>query len=684
MTALGATFYADGRPPLSTPALEPALCSGMGQYHSPTAKVNPRPLQTITLPDVLTLLEQPQAVEKSEARWFIPSTLASRCHAEQRAHGVFHCLWAETDEPSGTLRDMAALVVDAIGAEVLAYTTRSATEDRQKSRFLVPLAEPVSGEVFVRMQEVLNDHLEACGIPPDRASERAGQLCYLPNRGVFYDAIHLDHERLHPDGWREPVAAIQRREQEEQEQARRQREASRLKARARASRGQASPVAAMNAEYRLPDVLLQYGYRRRGNRWLSPLSESGHPAVIVSEDGRKWISSHGSDAAAGLGRECTNGRMGDVFDLYTHFEHGGDRDAALQAAAALFELPDVSRNTSASGATPGAGKRKDQNPPGGDPCNWTQEFIVSDEEIRKLKRPEWIIHNLVIRGHLVIVVAEPNGGKTTIFAHLAGEMVQAGFRVFYVNADISGSDAAAFIETSKAGGWTALLPALIPGMSMQDVMERLQGMNDQGGDLSRVVFIFDTLKKMTDVIDKKSVKNLLKLLRSLTGKGMTVILLGHTNKYKDGDGKPIFEGTGDVRADADELIYLIPQLHPDKSMTVSTEPNKVRGDFHPITFEIDQARTVTRSGEYIDTGAARMAAEKFQADQPDVRAILDAIETGKHKQTEIIEHCRAHRISKRTALRILDAYSAGRHQQWESQRAFEKNTIRYHLTEKTR
>jgi hypothetical protein len=75
---------------------------------------------------------------------------------------------------------------------------------------------------------------------------------------------------------------------------------------------------------------------------------------------------------------------------------------------------------------------------------------------------------------MVIVVAEPNGGKTTIFAHLAGEMVQAGYRVFYVNADISGSDAAEFIEASKAGKWTALLPDLIPGMSMQDVIERLE------------------------------------------------------------------------------------------------------------------------------------------------------------------------------------------------------------------
>ena len=311
--------------------------------------------------------------------------------------------------------------------------------------------------------------------------------------------------------------------------------------------------------------------------------------------------------------------------------------------------------------------------------DWIKEFIVSDAEIRKLKRPAWIIRDMVIRGHLTIVVAEPNGGKTAIFAHLAGEMVQAGYRVFYVNADISGSDAAKFIETAKAGNWTALLPDLIPGMSMQDVIDRLETMNGKGGDLADAVFIFDTFKKMTDVISKTSVKKLLKLLRSLTGKGMTIILLGHTNKYPGADGKPIYEGTGDVRADADELIYLIPQHHPDKSMTVSTEPNKVRGDFQPITFDIDPAQNVTRAASYINTATARMEQEKYKEDSPDIRVILDAIEAGLHKQTEIIEHCRAHRVSKRSVLRILRDYEDGAHQQWRSERAFERNVIRYHL-----
>ena len=51
------------------------------------------------------------------------------------------------------------------------------------------------------------------------------------------------------------------------------------------------------------------------------------------------------------------------------------------------------------------------------------------------------------------------------------------------------------------------------------------------------VFIFDTLKKMTDVINKRAAKDLLATLRGLSTKGMTIILLAHTNKYKGADHK---------------------------------------------------------------------------------------------------------------------------------------------------
>lgn len=313
-----------------------------------------------------------------------------------------------------------------------------------------------------------------------------------------------------------------------------------------------------------------------------------------------------------------------------------------------------------------------------DPMAWTEKFVLRDSEMEKLRGPDWIYLNLVIRGHLIVIAAQPNGGKTTILAGISGEMVTAGYRVFYVNADISVSDAARFIEQARIGGWVPMLPDLRPGLSMDDVVEHLATLNASGQPLDDVVFVFDTLKKMTDVISKSRVKELLGLLRSLTGKGATCICLAHTNKYVDAEGMPIYEGTGDVRSDCDELIYLIPIKNPDGSMTVSTKPDKTRGDFEPITFRIGKDRSVTRQEGYIDTAAERKVQDAYDNDLPEIDVILAALESGKTKQSELVEHCKEHRISKRAALRILNDYAKGSRQQWRAERALEHNMIRYY------
>ena len=313
---------------------------------------------------------------------------------------------------------------------------------------------------------------------------------------------------------------------------------------------------------------------------------------------------------------------------------------------------------------------------------WTEDFTLSDAKMQELHKPEWIITNLVIRGHLVIVVGEPNAGKTTIFAHLAGQMVSAGYRVFYVNADISGSDAAEFVKQSKRGGWSAMLPDLQPGLSVQSVLDKLKAMDESGQDLSQAVFIFDTLKKMTDVISKPQVKGLLGLFRSLTGKGMTVILLGHTNKYGTRDGKPMYEGTGDIRSDPDELIYLIPQKHADGSLTVSTNPDKKRGDHKPITFEISPERHVRQSDTYIDTATARKEQAELSKNREAIETIRDVIANGKVIQKDVFDECKRLGIGVPTARKILRKYSQGRCKQWNATRLpKENNAWRYSLVD---
>ena len=90
-------------------------------------------------------------------------------------------------------------------------------------------------------------------------------------------------------------------------------------------------VAAFNRANAIADLLACYGYEQGpgSTDWRSPHQSGATFATRVM--GEKWFSLSGSDAAAGLGSMCPAGCFGDAFDLFVHFEHGGNRRAAFLA-----------------------------------------------------------------------------------------------------------------------------------------------------------------------------------------------------------------------------------------------------------------------------------------------------------------------------------------------------------------
>lgn len=181
---------------------------------------------------------------------------------------------------------------------------------------------------------------------------------------------------------------------------------------------------------------------------------------------------------------------------------------------------------------------------------------------------------------------------------------------------------------------------------------------------------------MADVIVKSHAKELFKLLRSMTAKGATIVTLGHTNKYKDNDGDPVYEGTGDLRSDFDELIYLIPDFHNDGSITVSTKPNKIRGKFEPITFNIDHKRNVSLSESYVDVSAKVREESQKEKDSPTIELITEAINAELFTEAKIVEHCKKHGTGWRTVQGVLNRY---KEKLWTVEFAFKNNAKQYFL-----
>ncbi len=314
--------------------------------------------------------------------------------------------------------------------------------------------------------------------------------------------------------------------------------------------------------------------------------------------------------------------------------------------------------------------------------DWREKYMVSKQEIEKIEQTEWIYEDLIPSSHIVTIVAEPNAGKTTILFHIACQLAQDGYNVTYVNADIGAGDAKDYVLRAESSGVSLLLPDMKIRLSMENVVDDITALNNSGNDFNKQIFFFDTLKKMTDVINKRKVKELLNTLRGLSAKGATIVLLAHTNKYKDDEGKPIYEGTGDIRSDSDELIYFIPVKNSDGSITVSTEVSKQRKQTKPITFKITPEREVTRIDDYIQTREIVSTKKNMQKDKDVITCIIRAIRAGQTKQCEIIESCKNELISVRRTQNVLHAYENGNSSipLWEAKKG-DKNAKIYSMSD---
>ena len=320
----------------ATPNIEPMFVSGFGQFHTneldaenPNKKLTP--YVTINLLGIRALVDNPQSVDKVKAQWLIPSTNACRTFATQEQSGEFWMLWADLDKETKPL-DAVAEVLDAIirGRDREQYTSRSAQENNPKSRILIPIIKPLCGGDYLLCQEVLNDKLAERGLTPDRATERAGQLCYLPNRGDFYKFLSvrdgncfdpLIEWALEISAKRAAIAEHERALHSEAQAAAIRREALKLDG------DNPDLIGAFNAAYTVQDILVRAGYKQRGNTFRHPRSESGSYSASV-KNGRVHSMSSNDPLYTG------GGGVGayDAFSAFCLLFASGDQSPALKLA----------------------------------------------------------------------------------------------------------------------------------------------------------------------------------------------------------------------------------------------------------------------------------------------------------------------------------------------------------------
>lgn len=661
---------------MNEPTFTEKLCSGFGQWHSPNNRANPQQYATVTLDEIRSMLADPPSVAKESAQWMIPSTTLTRVHDEQRQDGEFWALWAETDEPGEmTFQDFVSRSWVTLEHDFQAYTTKGAKPDKHKARIVVPLAEPVSGHVYVFLQKILNDKLEAAGITPDRANERAGQVCYLPNAGEHYE----HHEEtgsglLSDDAWAEELATEAQRDHEERQRREQAREEARQRAAQRTQSGQQSPVDAWNEAVPVESAFYMYGYERRNRRgqWLSPNSTSGVPGVKTSDDGMKWISAHASDADIGQPCPSGNGTWGDSFDLYVHYEHGGDRDAALKAAGSQFVTSDGQTLTDANRDA----YRQNQPAPdvshlfndetgsqqqetgGGDPLSGLDQFALNgmaESMEAQMLEDRYILGNLAILGQSTVFYAKPNAGKTLLTIWLLIEAIKAGEikgeDVFYINADDNHKGLTEKLKLAEQHGFRMMAPGYPRQKPFKPPM--LSGLlqwlieNDQAHGK---VLILDTVKKFTDLMKKDKSSEFGEAVRQFVSHGGSVIMLAHVNKHRGEDGELIYSGTSDLVDDADcaHTLDIMTDDEFEGTRRVKFENLKNRGDVALEAVYSYDAGAKVRYLERLESITAVSDEEREQAEKERqkqdmlernreaIEAIRASLRDGVCKRTELI------------------------------------------------
>ena len=243
-----------------------------------------------------------------------------------------------------------------------------------------------------------------------------------------------------------------------------------------------------------------------------------------------------------------------------------------------------------------------------DPAALLGRFEVKTEYVEKLGQEEFLIENLLIRQHILVVIAMSGGGKTAFWYRYAAPVLAGkGLSVWYLDADSPASEHKVMKEIADRHGFRFLNVDANVGAGIAELKKTLETIATSDCDLTGHVFIIDTLKKFTDLMSKGSVKDFFALCRKLTGKGATVVLLGHANKYRSKpEGHLIAEGVGDVRSDADELIFFERKRNENTGgLDVTTDPDpdhgaKVRGVFKPFSFHIGKDREVTIHERVVD------------------------------------------------------------------------------------
>lgn len=299
----------------------------------------------------------------------------------------------------------------------------------------------------------------------------------------------------------------------------------------------------------------------------------------------------------------------------------------------------------------------------------------------------FVLKDLALLGQWTVFYGAPNAGKTLITLWLLKEVLESltldGDHVFYINSDDNYRGLVEKVALAEKWGFHMIAPNQ-KSFKNSDIIELIIELAESG-EARGTVIVLDTLKKFTDLMQKREAAEFGIISRSFVSSGGTLICLAHVNKQKNSEGKSVFAGTSDIRDDAD-CAFIIDkvggQLFEDE-IAVEFVNHKARGDVSErVSFSYSK-RYGQSYAELVESVARiddqkvdqlKLKAEvtqKLDEDAAAISAVFNAIKAGITSKAAIIKNA-GHEtgISHKTIRRVLDeregaVYSLGHRWQVE-------------------
>jgi len=275
----------------------------------------------------------------------------------------------------------------------------------------------------------------------------------------------------------------------------------------------------------------------------------------------------------------------------------------------------------------------------------------SEQMKKDMQNEVHIMQNIALLGQITVIYAKPNTGKTLLTMKLLMDAVKSdvinGNDLFYLNCDDTYRGLIEKIELAEKCGFHMLAPSH-SGFEIKDFVKHMNNLIRK--DLARgKIIVLDTLKKFTNLMDKNKSTDFMNTARSWATHGGSIILLAHTNKNRDGNGKAVAGGTSDIIDDGDCAYILDEVSHIEEVKSIMFENIKLRGDVSnevAFTYSTRKGQTYeerVNSIEALDeeqTKAAKTILEREEEvakDQPIIDSIIDALLQHNYLKSDLVK-----------------------------------------------